>query len=124
MCSHLLAEIEDVCDRVAILYNGELKLLGTVDELLQSQGETQFRTTSVPPEAVKEVEAVLARHGARLEGVSHPKRTLEDLFLDTVSASAARPGQRFLSGAAPGPGGDGAGAREAAVATTSPVDKA
>ena len=101
MCSHLLAEIEDVCDRVAILYNGELKLLGTVDELLASQGETELRTTALPPEALKEVEAVLARHGATLGRVSHPKRTLEDLFLQTVSASAARPGQRYLGGAPP-----------------------
>jgi len=124
MCSHLLAEIEDVCDRVAILYNGELKLLGTVDELLQSQGETQLRATAIPQEAIAEVEAVLARHGAKLEGVSHPKRTLEDLFLDTVSASAARPGQRFLGGAAPAPAGNGANANEPAVAATSPDDKA
>lgn len=101
MCSHLLAEIEDVCDRVAILFNGELKLLGTVDQLLESQGETQLRATSIPDEAIREVEEVLTRHGARLEGVTHPKRTLEDLFLDTVSASAARPGQRFLDGSTP-----------------------
>lgn len=123
MCSHLLAEIEDVCDRVAILFNGELKLLGTVDDLLQSQGETQLRATAIPPDAIKEVEAVLARHGAKLEGVSHPKRTLEDLFLDTVSASAARPGQRFLSGGAPPPAGDDAAAQEPAVAAASPNSK-
>lgn len=104
MCSHLLAEIEDVCDRVAILFNGELKLLGTVDQLLQSQGETQFRTTAVPPEAVQEIEAVLARHGGKLESVSHPKRTLEDLFLNTVSTSAARPGQRFVETPPPSDG--------------------
>ncbi|MGC1275753.1 MAG: ABC transporter ATP-binding protein [Planctomycetaceae bacterium] len=120
MCSHLLAEIEDVCDRVAILFNGELKLLGTVDQLLESQGETQFRTTAVSPEAVKEIEAVLARHGARLENVSHPKRTLEDLFLDTVSASAARPGQRFIETPS-APGGNGALADRAAE--TAPTAK-
>jgi ABC-2 type transport system ATP-binding protein len=108
MCSHLLAEIEDVCDRVAILYNGELKLLGTVDQLLQSQGETELRTTALPPAAVQEVEAVLARHGAKLEAVTHPKRTLEDLFLTTVSASAARPGQRFVDGNVPADGGGSA----------------
>lgn len=120
MCSHLLAEIEDVCDRVAILFNGELKLLGTVDQLLESQGETQFRTTSVPPEAVKEIEAVLARHGAQLENVSHPKRTLEDLFLDTVSASAARPGQRFIE-TPPAPGGNGTPSDQ--TAATAPATK-
>ena len=104
MCSHLLAEIEDVCDRVAILYNGELKLLGTVDELLASQGETQLRTTALSPEAMSEVRDVLARHGATLEDVSHPKRTLEELFLHTVSVSAARPGQRFVTPPANGDG--------------------
>ncbi|MBA3313378.1 MAG: ABC transporter ATP-binding protein [Planctomycetaceae bacterium] len=119
MCSHLLAEIEDVCDRVAILYNGELKLLGTVDELLQSQGETQLRTTAIPQDAIREVEAVLARHGAKLEGVSHPKRTLEDLFLDTVSSSAARPGQRFVDGKVPPTTGDGGAAEPAVTAASS-----
>ena len=115
MCSHLLAEIEDVCDRVAILFNGELKLLGTVDELLASQGETQLRTTALAPEALKDVEAALARHGATLESVSHPKRTLEDLFLHTVSASVARPGQRFVDGNVP-PAGNGAARPEKLVA--------
>ena len=99
MCSHLLAEIEDVCDRVAILYNGELKLLGTVDELLASQGETEIRTSALPPAAISEVQEVLKRHGATLEKVSHPKRTLEDLFLHTVSTSAARPGRTMLTSA-------------------------
>lgn len=116
LCSHLLAEIEDVCDRVAILYNGELKLLGSVDQLLQSQGETELRTTVLPQAAIQEVEAVLARHGAKLEAVSHPKRTLEDLFLTTVSASQARPGQRFVDGAVPSGNGSGGQAATEKVA--------
>jgi ABC-2 type transport system ATP-binding protein len=35
MCSHLLGDVQDVCDRIAILYGGELKVLGRVDELLK-----------------------------------------------------------------------------------------
>ncbi|QDT64558.1 ABC transporter ATP-binding protein [Calycomorphotria hydatis] len=101
ICSHLLAEIEDVCDRVAILYNGELKLLGPVEELLQSQGETLLETGELPEEAMGEIKEVLAKYGAELNNVSHPKRTLEDLFLRTVSESVARPGQRFMGGATP-----------------------
>ena len=31
MCSHLLADVQDVCDRIAILHQGELKELGRVD---------------------------------------------------------------------------------------------
>ena len=33
MCSHLLADVQDVCDRIAILHQGELKELGRVDTL-------------------------------------------------------------------------------------------
>ena len=101
MCSHLLAEIEDVCDRIAILSEGELKLLGTVDELLRSRGETQIVAPELPPEAQAEVEAVLARHGVTAD-VTKPKKTLEDLFLRTVSESAARPGRTFSAGDLPG----------------------
>ena len=35
MCSHLLADVQDVCDRIAILYQGDLKELGRVDDLLK-----------------------------------------------------------------------------------------
>ena len=37
MCSHLLADVQDVCDRIAILYGGELKVIGGVHELLESR---------------------------------------------------------------------------------------
>jgi ABC-2 type transport system ATP-binding protein len=96
MCSHLLADVQDVCDRIAILYGGELKVLGRVEDLLQDQGVTQFRAEKLSPEAIKEVEAVLARHGSKMLGVEHPTTNLEDLFLKTVRESAARPGQRFV----------------------------
>ncbi len=43
MCSHLLADVQDVCDRIAILYQGELKELGRVDELLTVRDVTQIR---------------------------------------------------------------------------------
>ena len=45
MCSHQLADVQDVCDRIAILYAGELKLLGKVDDLLQEHDETQLLTS-------------------------------------------------------------------------------
>ena len=101
MCSHLLAEIEDVCDRIAILSDGELKLLGTVDELLRTRGETQIVAPTLSPEAQAEVEEVLRRHGVSAD-VSRPKKTLEDLFLRTVDEATARPGRTFSAGDLPG----------------------
>jgi len=37
MCSHLLADVQDVCDRIAILYGGELKVMGRVEDLLKNR---------------------------------------------------------------------------------------
>jgi ABC-2 type transport system ATP-binding protein len=96
MCSHLLADVQDVCDRIAILYAGELKELGRVDDLLKDQNETQLLTTKLSPQAITEIEAVLAKHNAKLIEHGHPTNSLEDLFLKTVQKSQERPGQRYV----------------------------
>ena len=96
MCSHLLADVQDVCDRIAILYEGELKELGRVDDLLKEQGQTQLLTTRLNDEAIKDVEEVLRRHDAKLISVDHPTNSLEDLFLKTVHESRERPGRRYV----------------------------
>src|SRR5947207_2702543 len=96
MCSHLLADVQDVCDRIAILDGGELKVFGNVQDLLKDQGVTQIKTSRLPESVVKEVEALLARHGASILEVDHPTTNLEDLFVKTVRESAARPGQRYV----------------------------
>ena len=99
MCSHLLADVQDVCDRIAILYAGELKELGRVDDLLKEQHETELLTSKLTPEAVADVEAVLAKHNAKLLRHGHPTNSLEDLFLKTVQKSQERPGQRYVPAA-------------------------
>jgi len=94
MCSPLLADVEDVCDRIAVLHQGELKELGRVEDLLTVTGVTQFRAKGLSPEACEEVRAVLARHGGSEIEVGHPTTTLEDLFLEVVRDTEARPGRR------------------------------
>src|SRR6188768_1482193 len=42
LCSHLLADVQDVCDRIAILHQGELKVLGDVKDLVRIQEQAQF----------------------------------------------------------------------------------
>ena len=96
MCSHLLADVQDVCDRIAILYAGELKELGSVEDLLKEQHETELLTSKLSPEAVTDIEAVLTKHNAKLLRHGHPTNSLEDLFLKTVQKSQERPGQRYV----------------------------
>ena len=94
MCSHLLADVEDVCDRIAVLHQGELKELGRVEDLLRVTDVTQIRARNLSAAARDEVRAVLERHGAAGIEVGNPRTTLEDLFLDVVRDTEARPGRR------------------------------
>jgi len=101
MCSHLLADVQDVCDRIAILHQGELKELGRVDALLTLADVTQIRATSLNQACQDEIRQVIERHQGKLLSVEHPTTTLEELFLSIVRDSEARPGRRVVgSGAA------------------------
>lgn len=95
MSSHLLADVQDVCDRIAILHQGELKELGRVDALLKVQDETEIRARGLSDACKDEIKAVIGRHqGAQLLEMGNPTSTLEDLFLNIVRDSEARPGRR------------------------------
>ncbi len=94
LCSHLLPDIQDVCDRIAILHQGELKELGRIETLLTVQDETQIRAKGLSEEAEQEIREVIARHGGELIAMDHPTTTLEELFLGIMRESEAHPGRR------------------------------
>ena len=94
MCSHLLADVQDVCDRIAILHQGELKELGRVDRLLKMADVTQIRARGLSDECQKELRDVIGRHHGELLEMANPTTTLEELFLKIVRDSEARPGRR------------------------------
>ncbi len=96
MCSHLLADVQDVCDRIAILHQGELKELGRVDSLLTVDDVTQIRAKQLSQACQDEVREVIQRHQGELLEMDNPTTTLEDLFLSIVSDSEARPGRRIV----------------------------
>lgn len=97
MCSHRLDDVQDVCDRIAILYDGELQELGEVDRLLQVANRVQVQATGLAmnEDLRRDFAAVIERHGGRLEVFGHPTTTLEDLFLNIVQESKAHPGRRY-----------------------------
>lgn len=94
MCSHLLADVQDVCDRIAILHQGELKELGRVDSLLKIRDLTEIRASGLSEAAKEEIKSVIARHAGQLVSMDNPTTTLEELFLSIVQDSEARPGRR------------------------------
>jgi ABC-2 type transport system ATP-binding protein len=94
LSSHLLYDVQDVCDRIAILHLGELKELGRVDDLLRQHDATEIRATALSADAQAEIRAVVERHGGQVQRIEHPTTTLEELFLRIVRESAERPGRR------------------------------
>jgi ABC-2 type transport system ATP-binding protein len=96
LSGHLLADMQDICDRIAILHRGELKELGKVSDLLTVQDVTQIKTKDLPAAAIEEIRAVIKRHGAQLLAVDHPTTTLEELFLRIVRESDLHPGRRKI----------------------------
>jgi ABC-2 type transport system ATP-binding protein len=97
MCSHLLADVQDVCDRIAILYQGDLKEMGRVNNLLKVSDETQVRARNLSPEAVAEIQQVIAKHNGQFVAADNPRTSLEELFLNIVKTSQERPGHRSIS---------------------------
>ena len=94
LCSHLLADVEDVCDRIAVLHQGELKELGRVGDLLRVTDITQIRARGVSSQAVEQIRGILAAEQAAEVEIGNPNTTLEDLFLEIVRYTQARPGRR------------------------------
>ena len=97
LCSHLLAQVERVCDRVAIMNRGRLVVEGDVGELLAHKERQALVVDGLNEAAKAEVEAVLKRHGASLASVEPPRISLDELFLEQVS----RKGEGGESGEVP-----------------------
>src|SRR3954464_11062997 len=84
LCSHLLADVQDVCDRITILFRGQMMELGHVRDLLQVKDVTQSSTRGLNESQVQELKTFLTRLGATEATVTHPTTTLEDLFVRVV----------------------------------------
>ncbi|MGH7179397.1 MAG: ABC transporter ATP-binding protein [Tepidisphaeraceae bacterium] len=84
LCSHLLADVQDVCDRITILFRGRMMELGYVRDLLQIKDVAQIEARGLADGQLTEVRQLLERMGAREAVVKHPTTTLEDLFMRIV----------------------------------------
>lgn len=100
LSSHLLGDVQDVCDRMVMLYGGKIRAEGTVDDLLQDTERTVIRTGRLDQETIDRIDAVLRERGGAIEQVESPKQRLEDLFLDIVEQ--ARKERLATSGATEG----------------------
>ena len=86
LCSHLLADVEDICDRIAILYGGKIQSEGRVKELLRQTDKRQITTGSISDAAVDKIKQVVRDEQADCV-VTSPMNKLETFFIETVTAA-------------------------------------
>jgi ABC-2 type transport system ATP-binding protein len=87
LCSHLLSQVESVCDRVAIMGRGRLLMEGSVDTLTQDENCSSMRIDQVSSELRGSIEQLAKEHGGL---VSSPSRSLEELFLELANKKEER----------------------------------
>jgi ABC-2 type transport system ATP-binding protein len=84
LSSHLLAQAQEICDRVAILAEGVLVREGKLHDLISRANETEVLVENASPEMLAAVGRVVSQHGGRLVTNRPSTRTLEELFLEAT----------------------------------------
>ena len=84
LSSHLLGQVQEICDRVGILANGVLVREGALPDLLAVENQTGVVFENASPKLLREIETLAAKSGARLIEQSRARTSLERLFLDAT----------------------------------------
>jgi ABC-2 type transport system ATP-binding protein len=86
LSSHLLADVEDVCDRIAILYGGKIQTEGSVRQLLQMADKTQITTGRLSAGLIEKIRHLIQNENSECV-VDTPMDRLETFFIRTVAAA-------------------------------------
>jgi ABC-2 type transport system ATP-binding protein len=90
LSSHLLSDVEDVCDRVVIYYGGKIQAAGTLKELLAEPDTLRITTPVLPRETLEKVLEIIRKDISTGEvRVDNPTQNLESYFLDVVAKARA-----------------------------------
>lgn len=84
LSSHLLADVQDICNRIAILSKGILQVTGSVRELLSQKDVIQFLVRNLSQSDIQAVENFIKNKNGNVLSIGHPSSTLEELFVKTI----------------------------------------
>jgi len=82
--SHLLEQIQEVCDRVGIMAHGRMVREGKLDDLIAVKNETELILADASPDLLAEIRALAESKGAKWIRSGHSRTTLERLFLEST----------------------------------------
>ena len=90
LTSHLLEQVQEICDRVGIMARGEMIREGALADLVSVKNQTEFVIENATPEIRSQIEILLQNSPAKLLSTSQPQRSLESVFLELTAPSADR----------------------------------
>jgi ABC-2 type transport system ATP-binding protein len=85
LCSHLLGQVQEICDRIGILHQGVLVREGKLEDLISIENQTELILENASPELLAELQVVITRSKARVIEQRKPQTTLERYFLDVTT---------------------------------------
>lgn len=90
MSSHLLADVENICDRIAILHLGKLQKVGLMKELVSRQDVSEISMKGLTPVLEKSIKELIKDNNAELLYIHPASETLETLFLRTIKTESEK----------------------------------
>jgi ABC-2 type transport system ATP-binding protein len=86
LCSHLLGQVQEICDRIGILHQGVLVREGRLGDLISIENQTELILENATPQLLAEIQAAVGRSKGRVVGQRRPQTTLERYFLDVTGS--------------------------------------
>jgi ABC-2 type transport system ATP-binding protein len=90
LTSHLLEQVQEICDRVGIMARGEMIREGALADLVSVKNQTEFVIENATPEIRSQIEHLLQNSPAKLLSTRQPQRSLESVFLELTAPAADR----------------------------------
>ena len=84
LCSHLLSQVQEICDRIGIMNHGRLVREGALDDLISIENQTEFVLENASPELLAELRQRAESAGAKVLCEHRPQQNLERYFLDVT----------------------------------------
>ena len=85
LTSHLLEQVQEICDRVGIMARGEMIREGSLDDLVRVKNQTEFVIENSTPELAAQIQSLVAASRASLVATCQPERSLETVFLELTA---------------------------------------
>jgi ABC-2 type transport system ATP-binding protein len=86
LCSHLLGQVQEICDRIGILHRGVLVREGRLDDLISIENQTEIILENASPELLAEIQSLIKNTPAHILEQRKPQTTLERYFLEVTGS--------------------------------------